>query len=435
MWVRLRLDFGWWDLAFGATQLCQLQQRPALNESIEKRWCPDRNCIVTLSVRSGFDLLLGTMRWRAGDEIVYSALNIPGMSMIAREHGLVPVPVDLDLEHLAPSLDLLEQAITSRTRAIVIAHLYGNFVRLEPIIAIARRHNLMVIEDCAENYDGVYTGHPDADASLFSFGPLKTATALAGGVLRVKDADLCRRLQANHERWPIQGRRDFFNRLCKYGSMKFFGAKWIYADVRRAVKAAIGDVDKFIHHTAKSFLEDMSKLRLRPCGPLLATMAHRIANFDHERIRQRTANGRYLTDLLRDHVLCPGADADRHNYWLFPILVNDPPKTMLALEAAGFDASQVQSMRAVETPPDRPDLEPINTLDALERMILLPCYPEIPQSELRRMAEVVVRVEKESSLVSALKVTLRPEETRYGRQKTEGAVQPEHHGNFVDVAN
>ncbi len=106
-------------------------------------------------------------------------------------------------------------------------------------------------ENCSR--DGVYTGHPDADVSFFSFGPLKTATALAGGVVRLKDRELCDRLNTNHECWPIQNRFDYLNRLCKYGTMKFFGARWIYAQTRRVGKLLVGDVDKMIHHHAEKF--------------------------------------------------------------------------------------------------------------------------------------------------------------------------------------
>src|SRR5262249_55618089 len=149
----------------------------------------------------------------ANSEVICSALNIPGMVAIARHHGLVPVPVDLDLETLAPDLDLMRQAITPRTRAIVIAHLYGNHVPLAPIVDLARRHGLLLIEDAAEVFDGSYRGHPDADVALFSFGPLKTATALAGGVLVARDPELLARLRLEHERWPVQSYWDYFKRL------------------------------------------------------------------------------------------------------------------------------------------------------------------------------------------------------------------------------
>ena len=419
MWVRLQLDFSWWDFAFGMSCLGTPHDDAALKMSIEKRWSAAGNAFPVLAVRSGFDLLLQTMQWPAGSEIIFSALNIPDMTMVAQQHGIVPVPADLDIDRLAPNLELLEQAITPNTKAILIAHLYGNFVPLEPILAIARKHGLMVIEDCAENYDGAYHGHPGADVSLFSFGPLKTATSLAGGVVRVKDAELGTRMKANHALWPRQGRLDYFNRLCKYGTMKFFAARWIYAETRRLARLAIGDVDKMIHHSAKSFRDDeiMDRLRQQPCGPLLASMARRFANFDHRRIAERTSNGKLLTNLLRGQVVCPGAEVEPHNYWLFPVMVTDTAKMLHALAEAGFDATQAQSMRAIDAPPNRPDLEPVRACEVLEHMLLVPCYPGMPEAELRRMAEVLIRVEKETSLVSALKVTMQPADTVYGGVK------------------
>src|ERR1051325_1660795 len=189
MWVRLQLDFNWWDFAFGMSSLMRPHNHQKLKQVIGKHWSP-AIAFPVLSVRSGFDLFLRVMNWPAGSEIVCSALNIPDMSMVARQHGIVPVPADLELETLAPTIDSIERAITPRTRAILIAHLYGNTVDLAPIVSLARKHGLMLIEDCAENYDGVYVGHPHATVSFFSFGPLKTATSLAGGVVSTRDAEL-----------------------------------------------------------------------------------------------------------------------------------------------------------------------------------------------------------------------------------------------------
>ncbi len=416
MWVRLQLDIGPSDLAYGLLRLSHPFDAANYADLIEKQFSPGGNALAVLSVRSGLDLLLGVLGWAPGSEIVYSALNIPDMTMVARQHGIVPVPADLDVERLAPNLELIERAITSKTRAILVAHLYGNFVPMEPIVQIARKHGLMLIEDCAENFDGVYVGHPDADISLFSFGPLKTATSLAGGVLRAKDSALLAKLREAHAHWPSQSRRDFLNRLCKYGTMRLFGTRFLYGAVRRVARSLVGDVDKLIHFSAKSFRDDeiMRRLRQRPCGPLLASMARRLSQFDSERIRQRTANGRLLADLLRGKVSCPGADVVPHNYWLFPAIVADPQRTISALEAAGFDATQAQSMQACPAPPDRPDLDPVNVREVLKHMILLPCYPGIPEAELRRMAEVVIEIEKSAASVQSLRVTLQPAETQVG---------------------
>src|SRR5262249_41100870 len=150
----------------------------------------------------------------------FSALNIPHMSAIIRHHGLVPVPADLDPHTLAPDLGALTRAITQRTRAVLIAQLYGSLTPLDAVAALARARNLLLIEDCAQGYDGVYVGHPEADVSLFSFGPVKTAAALAGAVLRARDADLAARLRASQETWPTQCRWDYAKRLGQFAALK-----------------------------------------------------------------------------------------------------------------------------------------------------------------------------------------------------------------------
>ena len=94
----------------------------------------------------------------------------------------MPVPVDVDAQTLQPSVEHLERSITPRTRAILVAHLFGTHVDMGPIIELARQHDLLVIEDCAQAFVGrEYAGHPDSNCALFSFGPIKTATALGRG--------------------------------------------------------------------------------------------------------------------------------------------------------------------------------------------------------------------------------------------------------------
>lgn len=75
------------------------------------------------------------------------------------------------------------------TRLVVVAHLFGSRAPLDEVVSLARQHNLMVVEDAAEAFVGhSYKGHDDVDISLFSFGTIKTATALGGCVARVKNS-------------------------------------------------------------------------------------------------------------------------------------------------------------------------------------------------------------------------------------------------------
>jgi dTDP-4-amino-4,6-dideoxygalactose transaminase len=127
----------------------------------------------------------------ADSEIIFSAINIPDMAFIARQHGLRVVPVDIDLDTLGPRLDLLEELITSRTVAILAAHLFGRWFDISPLIDLAIRFNVKVIEDCAEGFCGFrWLGDPRSDLVLFSFGPIKFFTAFGGGIAKVNVHDI-----------------------------------------------------------------------------------------------------------------------------------------------------------------------------------------------------------------------------------------------------
>ena len=142
-------------------------------------------------------MLLAALGLPPKSEVLVSAVTIEGMVWIIQGHDLLPVPIDLEMRRMAPTLESLRRAITPATRAIVVAHLFGSLIPLDGIIEVAKRHGLLVIEDCAQAFDGGrYKGNPHADVSMFSFGPIKSATALGGGLLRVRDRKLLQRMRA-----------------------------------------------------------------------------------------------------------------------------------------------------------------------------------------------------------------------------------------------
>ena len=217
MWVRKRIDIGWSDICYGIIRSCLLADREAMRQRIERDWPGGDDALACLSVRSGFDLLLQTADWPEGSEVLMSAMTIPDMVRIVKHHGHVPVPVDLDVSRMAPKIDALRAAITPKTRAIVVAHLFGTRVPLEPIVAFAREHGLMLIEDCAQAFDGMnYTGHPHADVSMFSFGSIKTCTALQGALFRLRNSKFRQRMRQAHEQYIVQRRSTYLRRLIKY---------------------------------------------------------------------------------------------------------------------------------------------------------------------------------------------------------------------------
>ncbi|MEO0647109.1 MAG: aminotransferase class I/II-fold pyridoxal phosphate-dependent enzyme, partial [Cyanobacteria bacterium J06650_10] len=194
---RKRLDISWADLFFALSAFASIQSDESVNQRLQQSWANDveveyNKVLACLSVRSGFDALLTVLDLNPGDEVLVSAITIPGMLHIIEAHGLVPVPLDIDMERLSVAADSMATAVSGRTKMILVAHLFGSRMQMEPIVGFAKTHNLFIVEDCAQAYQGdAYRGHLKTDVCLFSFGPIKTATALGGGLLCFQSDSLC----------------------------------------------------------------------------------------------------------------------------------------------------------------------------------------------------------------------------------------------------
>jgi perosamine synthetase len=388
---RLRLDVSFADLLFAASACIGARQGNRDARLLEAWGEPDG--VVCLSVRSAFDLLLDALSLAPGDEVAFSAVTHPDMVRIAEAHGLRPLPVDLDLETLAPGSDALERAITPRTRMVVIAHLFGGRAELAPLVDVAKRHRLVVIEDCAQCLRGPQDrGDELADVSLFSFGAIKTATALGGALARVNDRRLAERMRARQDGWPLQPRPEFALRAFKFTGLRVLGHPRVYWLFARLLAVAGRDLDAVVNGSVRGFpkRELLRQIRRRPSAPLLALLARRLSRFDAERFEARTRAGGRLAAALPANVALAGRAALDPTHWVFPVVTSDPGKLIATLRSAGFDAAAATSSIASVSPPsDRPDLRPEVADRMLAGVVFLPAYPELGVRELARLASAV----------------------------------------------
>ncbi len=358
-------------------------------QAVERFWSPDGDAVACLSIRSGFDLLLSVCAFPAGSEIVFSALTISDMPRIVEHHGLVPVPVDIDRVTTSPLLDELREAIGERTKAVVITHLYGARLDIELIVDLCQEKGVLLIEDCAQAFGGRgYSGHPASDVTMFSFGPIKNATALGGGLLCVRDPALRDGMRARQQDYPIFPTSAYAVRLLKYALLHFISGRLLYGALSRFVRALGLDHDRIIHRLTRGFSGPsfFDRIRRRPCTALLRLLARRLRQ-DHSRLDQRTRDGERLVELLPDEVVSPAGRVRPHYYWVFPILVPDPPSVINALRAAGFDATAGRSFDVVPTAGG----DTAQASEVLAHAVFLPFYPELPPREWTRMAAIVTR--------------------------------------------
>lgn len=391
---RKQLDIGWTDILFGLKQClwpANHRKTKARSESNgASNWASNKEkTLVCLSVRSGFDALLTALNLQPGDEILISAVTIRGMVSIVEAHNLVPIPIDIEPDRLVVRPESMFSAVSDRTKAIVVAHLFGSRMPMEPILHFAKAYNLLVIEDCAQAYVGhEYCGHLQSDVSLFSFGPIKTNTALAGGILRFRERSLCHAVRLQQAQWPTQSRWQFCKRLCKYALLKLLSYQATYTLFVGICALLKVSHDSIISNSVRGFPGDrvFSQIRQQPSTVLLALLKRRIEQFDAKRITERVRLAKMLLSLA-PMLKTPGSLAIHHTYWVFPILCEHPDSLMHHLWRHGFDATKGgSSLYVVEAPADRPESVPTKAQQMFQQLLYLPCYTGLSSQEIERLA-------------------------------------------------
>ena len=143
------------------------------------------------------DIAVHALGLEPGSEVIIPTFTIISCAAAVVRASLVPVVVDCDPSTWNMTAEGVEAAITPRTRAIMLVHIYGLPVDLDPIMTLAKKHELRVIEDAAEMHGQTYRGAPCGsfgDLSTFSFYPNKHITTGEGGMILADDDELAGRL-------------------------------------------------------------------------------------------------------------------------------------------------------------------------------------------------------------------------------------------------
>lgn len=257
------------------------------NEKFEKDYSEFIGTKYTIGCANGLDALIWIFRayiemgaMKPGDEVLVPANTYIATTLSITENGLVPVSIEPKPNTLEIDDDLIEAAITPKTKAIAIVHLYGRIAYTDKIGEICKKYNLKLIEDCAQSHgckhtDGRVTGNI-GDAAGHSFYPGKNLGALGdGGAVTTNDPELAAAVRA----------------LANYGSQKKYVFKYAGRNSRLdEIQAAVLDVK------LKYLVEDNAKRKV-------------VAHYYYDHINNPLIT---LPDLLPD---------EQNAYHLFPIIV------------------------------------------------------------------------------------------------------------------
>jgi perosamine synthetase len=153
----------------------------ALSSRVNRKWG-----IAVCNGTAALDAAIEALGIGSGDEVILPAFTIISCIGQLIRCGARPVLVDSDIRTWNMDVSQIEEKITSRTKAIMVVHTYGLPVDMDPVMAIARRHGLYVLEDAAEMHGQTYYGRPCGsfgDVSTFSFYPNKLVTTGEGGMI------------------------------------------------------------------------------------------------------------------------------------------------------------------------------------------------------------------------------------------------------------
>lgn len=154
-------------------------------------WCGVKNAISCTNGTAALHIAIASLNIGPGDEVIVPSYSFIASSFAIVQAGAIPVFCDVTDDHtIDPSK--IEELITPRTKGIVVVHLYGVMCDMGPIMEIAKKHNLKVIEDCAQCFGGVYKGKKSGtigDVGCFSFCQSKHFTTGGEGGMVVTDDD------------------------------------------------------------------------------------------------------------------------------------------------------------------------------------------------------------------------------------------------------
>lgn len=315
------------------------------------RYCGVRHAIGVNSGTSALHLAILAAGIGPGDEVITVPLTFVATTAAIRYAGATPVFVDVDPMTLTMDPARIEAAITPRTKAILPVHLYGHPADMDPISAIARKHNLIVIEDCAQAHGATYKGRTVGsigEYGCFSFYPSKNLGACGEGGMVVTNSDESREKVALLRDWGMKNKG--FHDIAAFNYRM------------EGIQGAILDV----------------KLRHLPRW---TELRRRHAAFYHQALAG--------LDLVLPHE----APHATHVYHLFVVRVENREGWMKELAAAGVGTATHYTL-PVHLQKAHADLNyPAGSFPVAERaaatVVSIPMFPELTREQLEFAAEAI----------------------------------------------
>ena len=171
-------------------------------KNFEKKFSKFVECnfgITTTSGTTALHLACKAVGIERGDEVLVSSSTNMALAFAVDYCGAIPIPIDIEKETWQMDVKKIEKKINKKTKAIMVVHLFGQPVDMDPILKISKKYNLKIIEDCAEAHGVEYKGRKVGsigDVGAFSFFANKTITCGEGGMLVTNSKKIAERARS-----------------------------------------------------------------------------------------------------------------------------------------------------------------------------------------------------------------------------------------------
>ncbi len=275
----------------------------SLEQSIAE-YCETKYAIGCASGSDALLLALMALDIQPGDEVIVPSFTFFATASCVSRLGATPVFVDVDLESFNLDPRCVEEAITSRTKAIIPVHLFGQCCNMSAMMEIAETHGLKIVEDCAQSIGATFNGRQSGSighVGCFSFYPTKNLGGFGdAGIITTNDADLSDRIRllANHGMRPryhhqevgINSRLDSIQAALLNVKLKHLGA-WTRA---RGENANLYQALMQKSGLDNTIVYPISNLQ---CGHVWNQFTVRIPGGQRDRVRQELANAKIGTEI------------------------------------------------------------------------------------------------------------------------------------------
>ncbi len=171
-------------------------------KTFEKNFSKFVNCnfgVTTTSGTTALHLACKTVGIEKDDQVLVSSSTNMASAFSVDYCGAVPIPIDIEKETWQMNVRKIEEKINEKTKAIMVVHLFGHPVDMDPVLKIAKKYNLKIIEDCAEAHGVEYKGRKVGsigDIAAFSFFANKTFTCGEGGMIVTNSKELAKKAES-----------------------------------------------------------------------------------------------------------------------------------------------------------------------------------------------------------------------------------------------